>query len=93
MRVAGLTKVIWAGFSLCNVDECSSRWDVQDFVVTKGNSDILEAPRHLSAGGFPPATHSAFVDHRAGPQHAIAAFSLAGEEGETMQGLRQTMKT
>lgn len=85
----GLTQVIRAGSSLCDVNECSSGWDVQDLVVTKGNCDILEAPRHLSAGGVPPTTHSAFVNHRAGAQHPITTLSLADEK---MRVIRHTMR-
>lgn len=76
----GLTQIIGAGSSFRDVNECSSRWDVQDLVVTEGNRAILETPRHLSAGGVPPVAHSTFVDHRAGAKHTIATLSLAGEE-------------
>lgn len=82
--VSILTQVIRAGSSLCDVNECSSRWDVQDLVVTKGNCDILEASRHLSAGSVPPTTHSTFVNHRASAQHPITTLRLAGRKGEKM---------
>ena len=74
-----ITEVIRAGSSLCDVNERSSGWDVQDLVVTEGNGDILEAPRHLSTGAVPPTTHSALVNHRAGAQNPVAALRLAGE--------------
>lgn len=47
-------------------------------MVTVGNADILEAARHLSAGGFLPATNPAFVNHGAGAQKPIAALRLPG---------------
>lgn len=81
---AVLTQIIGAGSSLRDVNKRSSRWDVQDLVVTEGNRAILETSRHLSAGGVPPIAHSTFVDHRAGAKHAIATLGLAGEEGENM---------
>lgn len=79
-----LTQVVRACSSLCDVNECSSGWDVQDLVVTKGNGDILEASSHLSTGGIPPTTHSTLVNHGAGAKHPIAPLGLAGEEGEKM---------
>lgn len=79
-----LTQIVWACSSLCDVNECSSRWDVQDFVVTKGNRDIMEASRHLSTGGVLPTAHSALVYHRAGAQDPITALGLAGGERERM---------
>lgn len=79
-----LTEVIRAGPPLCDVNECSAGWDVQELVVTQGNRGILEASRHLSAGAFPPTTHSAFINHRAGAQDTVTALSLAGEGGESM---------
>lgn len=75
-----LTQVVRAGSSLCDVNECGSRWDVQDLVVTKGNADILEASRHLSTGALPPSTHSAFVNHRARAQYPVTTLRLAGEK-------------
>lgn len=73
-----ITQVIRAGSSLRDVNERSSRRDVQDLVVTKGNGDILEAARHLSTGAVPPTTHSALVNHRAGAQNPIATLRLVG---------------
>ncbi len=79
---ASLTQVIWAGSSLCDVDESSSRRDVQDLVVTKGNRDILEVSRHLSTGRFLPTTYSTLVNHRARAQYPVATLRLAEEEGK-----------
>lgn len=84
MCLSDLTQVIRTGSSLRDVNECSSRWDVQDLVVTKGNRDILEASRHLSTGGVPPTTDSTLVNHRAGAQYPITTLGLAREEGEKM---------
>lgn len=84
MCLLDLTQVIWAGTSLCDVNESSSGWDVQDLVVTEGNGDILEASRHLSTGAVPPTTHPTLVYHGAGAQNPIATLGLAGEEGEKM---------
>lgn len=80
-RAGGLTQVVGAGSPLGDVNKCSPRRDVQDLVVTVGNGDILEASRHLSAGGFSPAANPASVDHGAGAQNAIAALGLAGGRG------------
>lgn len=77
-----ITQVVGARLSLGDVDERSSGRDVQDLVVTKGNRDILEAPRHLSAGDVPPSTHTALVDHRAGAQNPVTTLRLGGEEGK-----------
>lgn len=49
-------------------------------MVTVGNGDILEASRHLSAGGFSPATVPAFVNHSAGAQNPVAALGLPGDD-------------
>lgn len=59
--MAGLTEVIRAGSSLGDVDERSASRDIQDLVVAEGDGDIPEAPRHFSARGVLPTTHSAPV--------------------------------
>lgn len=84
-RAEGLTQVVGAGSPLGDVNKCSPRRDVQDLVVTVGNGDVLEASRHLSAGGFSPAANPASVHHGAGAQNAIAALGL-GRGGGTMRG-------
>lgn len=83
-RLLHLTQVVRACSSLCDVNERSSQRDIQDLVVTKGNSDILEAPCHLSTGDVLSTTHSALINHRAGAQYPVTALSLEGEEGEKM---------
>lgn len=80
LSAEGLTQVIRAGSSLGDVNKCCPSRDVQDLVVTVGNADILEASRHLSAGGFLPATNPAFVNHGAGAQNPIAALGLPGDD-------------
>lgn len=75
--MAGLTEVIRAGSSLGDVDERSASRDVKNLVVAEGDGDILEAPRHLSAGGVSPTTHSAPVHRGARAKDPITTFSLA----------------
>lgn len=78
----GLTQVIGAGSSLRDGNKCGPGRDVQDLVVTVGNGEVLEASRHLSAGGLPPAAKPAFVNHGAGAQDPIAALGLPGEKSQ-----------
>lgn len=78
----GLTEVIGAGSSLCDLNKSSTGWDVKDLVVTEGNCDILEASSHLPAGGVPPTTDSTSVDQRVRAQHPVASFGLSGGEGK-----------
>lgn len=61
-------------------------------MVAVGNGDILEASRHLSAGGFSPATNPAPVNDGAGAQHSVAALGLPGDEvrGGRVHGDRET---
>lgn len=73
-----LTEVIRAGSSFGDINKRCTSWDVQDFVVTKGDGDILEASPHLSAGGVPPATNPTSVNHGAGVQNPVTALGLPG---------------
>lgn len=77
-----VTQVVGAGVSLCDVDGSSSWGDVQDSVVTKGNTGVLEAPAQLLTGQIPPPTLTTPVNHQARAQHPITALSLGEREGD-----------
>lgn len=95
VRSLTLTEVIRAGSSFGDINKRCPSWDVQDFVVTVGDGDILEASPDLSAGGFPPATNPTPVNHGAGVQNPVTALGLPGRgvsDGRVNEGREKTVR-